>query len=194
MAVVTTTITPALRYFPYSGLPDSYKERSPFPRGELTFVADTEAIALTGAGDNQNLRIRCTLPQGFAYVLADLAFDVFAAVAGDANNFPVNATAFIVDSSVAGQDRTYRTDFSMISESSSLTPGNLIKTYRPVNQGGKVIRCAPGQTGEMRLDAFNLTANDGAYTLHTFFARFLQYDIEQAHHYQVNSPVPTRTV
>lgn len=191
MAVITTSITPSLKVFPYSGVPELLLDRSDFPRSEIEFKVLNGAIALTGVGDSMFVALACVLPLNYAYTLSDFFLTIHSA-AGATNNFNTALTLFINDD-VLGLVRTY--EIFLPNESTSAMFGATMidtKTY--------CITCFPtqllkGETGgqiELSIQGTNETTNDTAYTL-DFFARFQQFDVNQAQNADVNRQTPVRT-
>lgn len=80
MAIVTTTITPALTLNNWTDT-GGIQPNSMQPIGELLAVSQDESITLSGTGDTQEARWSVALPVNYAYVLKDwsVTIDISAA-------------------------------------------------------------------------------------------------------------------
>lgn len=155
------------------------------PRSEIIYAGENEIVTLGGVGDEQRLDITCDLPQNFSYALAELHADISTA-GGTTNTWDVDAIAFIVDAT--GPDRT-------VNVSMPVTAGGVVddivlprRVYKLENPMKAVLVPPPNSTGAKLGITFNNDVQGAVGALVTFFIRFYQYDIEQAHHYAVNTP------
>ncbi len=191
MAIVRTTITGVPQLFPYSGTGAIMQMQGERPRGEIRFNFDAVAVALTGVGDNQQVFVSLTLPQSYAYTIADAFFALTSEAAGT-NNFPNQGHASFNDrASGSPINQSVPLEFTSAGSVGVTATDNARKTYNvgKVPQGLMVPQ--PGQNPAMFSQYTNTTANDAAYTAKGYF-RFLQFDIDQAYHVLVNSPTPVR--
>jgi len=187
MAVETTTFTPKLIKFGFEGISDAASDTTAVPRQELFYTQSGENILSPPAGDSQSVELTFRLPFGFAYVITDVNFSIFGADAGDWSG---QANGYIANDTPAQAD--------IIAHFGGWTFGS------PVGDGGLVFRTYSFQ--ELPSWVFIPQSNDGALVRFItssnqidggtvglqFVARFLQYDVSQAHHFAVNTPIPTR--
>lgn len=191
MATVTTTITPEQKLIPFSGLADIDRDSENAARAEVVLSADSVVIAASGVGDNQLVLVRTDLPRNFSYVLLDLFINLSVSV-GYTNNFDPNANVFLQDAT-SSQQRTFVLPFPLHAD------GVVPKGSTPLASLDYFMRDTPGAVvspisgSAVRMDTriFNQTSGDGEYNL-TLYARFLQYNIEQAINYKVHNAVPVR--
>lgn len=145
-------------------------------------------IVVAGAGEDQQVKITCTLPRGWAYVFVEATMrltnvdiadwdDCASSEMQDSTSGPVHFIAHM----------TMCNDGS-IAHASTTQP---IKTYHVVNPINKVILCNGDGDGRLRFIIMNTTI-DGAAGQVDCYARFLRFEMNQAHHYAVNTPVSTR--
>ncbi len=189
MAITQTTLTPDPMVFPFLGLGQLGLDRSNVPRSEIVFSGINEIVTLGGVGDEQRLDITCNLPQNFSYALAEFHADISTA-GGTTNSWDVDAIAFLVDATGAGRS---------ISVSMPVTANGVaddIVLPRVVYDIGKVMSAVlvppPNTSGAKLGVTFNNDIQGAVGALVTFYIRFYQYDIEQAHHYSVNTPTLIR--
>jgi len=187
MATVTTTITPTPVPFPYSGLPDVISERTGIPRGEQSFNENGTAITLAGVGDVQQLIVNCNLPPGYAYVFRECnAFNL----ATDATDWDSTAYLGFTDS-LTGGEQSFKIAVEMAS-SGATQFGTRKIINSPIEPFRQVILPANGTSQIQAQLIWTNAVTNGAVGSLFFSCRFLQFDIEQAHHYAVNYPIPTR--
>jgi hypothetical protein len=195
MAEVSTTIPLVNRLRTYTGIgADPNRNDTPVPRGELRCAAHDASIAAVGAGDTQVVFIDCLPPVNFAYVLASVSIAVKPASAAHANNFLNVANGYLANSDSSAL-ATYEDYFALTSPGKSYDAftGGALKVFQPVDLPGTVLlqRNDSDRSARVWFGMENDTANDVAYLL-TFLSRFYVYDLEQAHHYGINTPILTR--
>jgi len=187
MATVTTTLTPDPRLFLYEGMPDAARQSSVAPVGEVEFIVHDESIASVGAGDNQAIDITCECPVNYAYALLDLSASISGVPTGNTNNWSTALTAFVSDSGFA--DRTFEWYLCMDNHGVSTNATNKqFRAYCPQRLPSIVVA---GIQPQLQIQSFNTTAADSGYNLN-LYARFLQFNVNQQHHFEVNTPIPTR--
>lgn len=192
MATVTTNPVPVITYHPYAGVPDILAELSSIPRGHIDVSVEQGAIALSGAGDNQLVVLSVSLPANFAYALVNLSMSIRANSGSLLVDF--NDDASFRWENGSGTARTIVDDVAMtangVSTMASAPLGLKIWSHgalpnyvmSPANSSAQV-----GFTAHV----FNPNVEDQAY-LFNFYAKFLQFDIEQTLHYAPNAPIPVR--
>lgn len=187
MATVTTTIVPAPDVFPYSGMPDVYREKTGIPRGEISFDGQSVDVTIATGGDVQKLVIECILPQGYSYVLREMFLSY---AASDADEWADDGWAGLQDSETNSLRKTLM-PFALTS-----------KGFLPINTPRKVwtpewlprqvvYPIIPQEGAKLEIILANAVI-DGAAGFISFNVRFLQFDVEQANNYALNYPIPTR--
>ncbi len=189
MAIVRTTITPAAQLFSYSGL-NLNQANDYSPRGEVRFNFDGEAIALTGAGDNQQVFVDLRLPFNFAYIMSD-GFVALDGPDASVNNFGLVAHASFNNAAGGTITQSIPLQWTSAGDVVITTAAKERKTYVNTLAATGVLVPEPGDQNALFWQITNGTANDAAYAAKGYF-RFLQFDISQAYHFRVNSPVPVR--
>ncbi len=186
MAVATTTFTPSAMVFPYEGLPTLGGDHSQHPFAELRFNILAGTVAVEAGGDSQKIDVQVTLPRNFAYTPMDVHFSIFGADFADWEAF---ADCFWTDGLGTGPNpRTVLAPIPCWNEGVSGT----LRSYRfDFERMGVLKPGGGGSTPQFRVLLVNPVINGSAMTVN-FSARFLQYNIEQAHYFAVNSPTPTR--
>lgn len=189
MALIPTSFNLTPRYFPYSGLSDPARDLSHVPSGEVRFFATSESIPAPGVGNNNQLIVICQCPLNSAYVLIDLSLRI-SAVSGDVE-FDDQMTALLADTGEAAT-RTYAIPIPFDSAGQAANQALEMKIYTaPVIPQVVVVPGSPSAAANLTIGAYNTTVDGDAHVM-TFFARFLRYGIEQAHHYAVSTPQPVR--
>lgn len=184
MSVIAVALTDVKPFPIYWSTPAYYSQlRSPIPGGLIVF-GFTGAIPLLGAGDETNLKLTITLPDGYAYLLRNCRISIES---DDLTN-----TFGVLGS---GQyDRTpnptpQKSKFEM--ESS----GNIIheavtahKIYTPVRSTPKLI-LKPADSMTFRfsdMDSGGSAAGDCSW-----YMEFYVFGLDQVDKWEVNSPIPT---
>ncbi len=142
-------------------------------------------VAATGAGDTSRVIISCVLPQNFSYVMCDTALSLRPISAGT-NNYDNQVNVNVTDSD-GGTDRTWSWRTVLASDGEVINNTLHWKYWRPLNLPTMTILTAPGQQASATLVAMNETANDVAYK-GNLVVRFLAFDVNQVHHWAVNTP------
>lgn len=188
MATITTALAPLPTPVAYIGpAPSQELWQTPIPRGEIDFIEQTAAVTISGAGDNQLLQIQCGIPRGFGYVLMD-AYMTMQNIDVDAWSA---ATRFRILDSAATP--TWRVN-QRFEAGSVINTGTLFfhRTWQLVAPAWqKVIICDKGDDGQLLVQVMNLTLDQAAGSV-DFLARFLQFDLNQAYRWSVNTPFPVR--
>lgn len=191
MAITKSTFTPDPVIIPWTTVADPAQTIA--PRAEVVFPVNGETITAGGAGNEQQARIICNLPQNFAYALMDINMGIFLAAAGTCNwDAQVGALMRPLDP----QDERIWLE----GNSTAVLNGDWISTGTLTE--GRVYcfnrECFPkqilksgAQATQLTIIAQNMTQNDAAAYCYGFI-RFLMYDINQAQHWQSNAPTLTR--
>lgn len=184
MAVATTAFTPAAELFGLTNIPESlYRDRANIPRQELEFNILNGTVDAEAGGDSQFITISCVLPVGFVYAWVGCNLGVTGSTVGD--DFNKVAQAIFRDG-VADANTKYR--LWVPSELAVSTPNNTfqILSYVWRDLPNRILIPA-NDTGLLQVTLNNPVIDGSAATVQ-FSARFLVFDIVQAHHYLVSTP------
>lgn len=188
MATTTTNLTPAAELFGFTGLPGALQERSAVPRQEVIFNIIDGDITVAAGGADQDLSITCNLPVNFSYALMEVHLAINGADAADWGN---SALAIWTDGDAT--DRTIACLFEGTSKgvagTSSSSFGALSRQYTFADKPTVIL--LPANEPKLVLKVANSTIDGAAMNTH-FMARMLMFDIDQAHHWEVNTPMPIR--
>lgn len=184
MADIDTTFTLAPEIFPFSGVPTE-SSGIPVPLREYRFTLLAGAIALTGVGENQNVVAAMTLPTAYAYSMQDLHVQLVPVDVADANNMPQSCLGTFRDGG------TTRVHMELHNKAMVIGGGGAQqRVYAPVDMPKVVLLPGtPDDSVSFLVLVYNTTANTHAYTMGVY-ARFLQYTLDQARHWAVNTPSP----
>lgn len=185
MAIITTTLNRNAEVVPFTGLSQRGLDRSAVPRADVVYNGLNLAVPAPGAGNSSNLVIRCDLPNNFAYSIAEAHILLFSSTG--------NTWAALGSLAINNADpTTSQISMEVLSNGVSDAAGFSRQVWMPIGLSNTLIRSAPDASGpniQFILDNPNL--NHVAATC-SFFVRVYQYDIEQAHHYAVNTPTLIR--
>lgn len=187
MATITTSFTPEGLTFPYIGIGvDPAQFITMIPSAEVMFQITSGAVTLSGVGDDQKINIDCALPRSFAWALVESSLILKSVDAGD---WDLNCRSWLVD---ATTNPVYNTPIEYVSE--GLAHDTTLQeslTYTVRNLPTKIIVPHSTLDANFHVQLHNITLNDAAGVM-TFSARFLRYDLNQAHYFAVNTPLLTR--
>lgn len=190
MGTTTVVLTPEVSINQWSGVDANVRAASQVPRGEVRFTLINGVIPAPAAGNDGVVTIDCQFPQNFAYVFGEMTLKIDSLL----NNLWQNHGQILMLSSSPRATAAQQTFNTIQSPGSYMqlegrsgekiwTPvGNSQLTYKADRNGANVSMSV--QIGNPTEDHEAATAN--------FFARFFIYDLEQANHYQVNSPTLVR--
>lgn len=189
MAVVTTNIVPTQLQFPFSGFREPRAEVTSDARAEILAFVAGGSITLSGVGDTQRLIVTIDLPLNFAYVITDYVMELVG-TAGDVFGFAAQGQAQLLNAvAAATQNIPVGVTSDGIAENAVTVDS---RNYRLASKwSGVLLPSTSSDRIRMQLVMANPTTNQGAYTIN-LSARFLKYDISQAHDLRVNTPIPTR--
>lgn len=187
MADILTTITVPGREFPYiNPYGEPVQWQTPIPRSEIVFNVVNSAITLSGSGDTQRVLINCFLPTTYAYVLVSAGFVIEGALASQWSD---NAYVNIADGTSNGT-LTWKKYLQAPSLLASASVGQGLRAYR-VDPGLSKIIIPLVDAGKLEMISQDLNLNEAAINC-SVFCRFLVFDRNQAQHWSVNTPIPTR--
>lgn len=184
VTVVVTTHTVAIKYFPIIGTGDSWQ--SPVPRANAMFSSGNQTLPVATSGDTQVLRFLCPLPKGFAYVLRTVTVLLWGA---DISEWKTANYA------VFGHNILPFTDLFDL----PMDGGNE-QNVGIVANPGRLFSCrdVPEKTVIaldddycIQVDNMNTTI-DGSAMSCRLVAELLQFDIQQAYSYSINTPISVR--
>lgn len=185
MAVVVTTFTPNPQPFAFTTAPGDLINRTALPRAEIIHAVSAGEIVAAGVGDSQLLNVRIELPQNYTYVCVDVALAITGVDAGDWNAnalFTIGRGDFQQWMSLESPGVTvYGTGAASQIARAYKVPARLPK--------GLVLGAPTGSNSTINVENGNL---NGTAMEVRFYSRFLQYDIDQFHHVEVNTPSLTR--
>lgn len=195
MALTSTTFSPNALLEPYIGpAPTQDLWNTLIPRAAIIFSVVQGAITTGGAGNEQKVIMNCKLPSGFAYAMREFVFFINDNDdAGDVDDWDDQAYLTLRDD-FAGESTSswvYAIGAEKPSVSAHTTVTNLNSAYKPINPLLQKLVIPRAAGGLLQFTSFNLVQDGGAMIVNAF-ARFLQYDLNQAYRAIVNTPVPTR--
>jgi len=188
MATTATIVSPEATPFPYRGMPDIVGQATGVPRGEISFSEPDGDITVAAAAEFQRLDVRCCLPIGYAYVFREMHLSLSGA---DSNDWSLFGHGTFGDAETAGI-RENSMLFEFASRGVIPIETNPRITYSYVNLPKQVVLPVSNAEGPIAILSIINPVADGTLMKFIFSARFLQFDIEQANHYAVNSPLPVR--
>lgn len=183
MAITPTDVTVEPTFFGLTNLPEQVTQRSAIPRQEMFFNSFSDAIDVEAGGDSQLLRYIFNLPIGFAYAVVELYYSVVGTDAGDWGDTAIQS----IRDAVQDADTNYRIHMeSLPSFEVETTAGVCFRSYHFTDLPSRLfLPKAGGSVWQMAVA--NDTINGSAMTAN-ISARFLVYDIAQAHDFEVNTP------
>lgn len=179
-----TNFTPDLKKFAIIGL-SAGQDRSSVPRSELIFTVSSGPILIEAGGSNQEVNITVVLDAGFSYSIQEAYASIKSVDGGDwaANGFVIVNTGALLGTTV-------RIELESELSTAFVDGANTNRGYQWRNFPGNLLM--PSDTGASATFKLGNQSIDGAAATLQFMCRVIQYDIEQAHHYQVNTPILTR--
>ena len=188
MATITTTPTLNERIFPFVGTNEVISRRTDLPRSTVRYSCVDVSIPASGAGNDRAISCSMAMPENFAYALTE----VEALVRGPAGGDIGFETAFSQIELFVGSTRVRRVPLSYkfdqgVQMSSVYRKSNVFRVEPPKEV------FLPDAEGMMFLTFQLMDATiNGPDALFSFNCRFLQFDVNQAHHVAVNTPTLTR--
>lgn len=158
------------------------QDRSRMPRGRIDFANSSSTITAGGA-EGQIWIVSCTLPENYAYVIQEVHSSIAGPIA-DIANWDTTALGGFTDTdniliSFDGVNVAGVTGVTVLLDNRQYTFDMPPKS---------IILADTGPTGTvLTVTHSNRTIGD-AEVAGGFFASFMMYDIEQAHHVLVNTP------
>lgn len=196
MALITTTVAPTPTLLPYTGLTQTVRERNNVGRAEVRFDVAGTTIPATGAGDQQRVFLSCALPRGYAYALLNAT----ARIGGtDSDSWDFNAEAVFQDG--IGANATQEIHHNLqngyravlgATEAPNARAGGFNFIYEIVERVPAVL-WNKNNSDSVRYFADFVTGDTNTSACSFSCAlNFIQYDIEQAYDYRINTPTFVR--
>lgn len=200
MAVTTTTLSVAagtveLVHFPFSGMAEIPRDRSDVPRASLVFSTNYATVPGAGAGNTQRLRVSMPFPLNFSYVITDVNYMIVGDTGGATNNFANVATLNVRQSK--GPDGTFEylqffpMSLAFKAEAAALNAAQNQALLFCLDKAPRQVIIPRDSQDGLVIEHQNATANDQDYSVQ-LYVRVLQYDVEQANNWAVNTPTPVR--
>jgi len=186
MAIVSTSTDCALKSFAFTGLTDPQRDGSQVPRQEI-YVSESGTIAAPGAGNTRQHTFNILLPQNYAYTCVEAS----CRINGSGSDWARDQDGLWTDGE-PGTPRKTVIPVVMIAQQgmAAAAPGTIMTwTLREVPK--QVLVPISGSSCLFVTRAYDNTDNGGSSSF-DFYARFLMYDISQAHHFEVNTPTLMR--
>lgn len=220
MAIITTTFTPTAELFPYTGLTQTVREQANLARAEVKYNVAGGTVPATTGGDNQRVLLDLVLPSGYAYTLLNItariggsdsnfwdynAEAVFQDQAGAAAKTEIHHYLESGNRNTLGGRLRSLTPGVLQTNVGTVTPNGVSIYPGPVPRGTESFnfiyelreripnvifntdQVSPRYFADFMVD----TGNNSACTF-SMHASFIQYDIEQAYDYRINTPVFVR--
>lgn len=193
MAVIDLDITPLPVPVHFAG----YRPGNTFlPRARIDFEVDNVTIAAKIATNETAIRILCTLPQNYAYVMDAVFLSINANGAiGDSDsvtNFQTECRMEI-DPGGSGQASRMVQLFTRGAMSVGSALANSSQTYEPSNLLRQVFFNTQGASPDIDIRLVDFAAAATAAGVVNAHISVYQYDIEQAFFVSVNAPTPVRS-
>ena len=218
MALVITTITPAVWYQPFVGPPQLQRQQSGVARAELVYYINGGSWPASGADNDKQLDITITLPKSYGYVLTDMTAQItrdpgictaqnnalVQVLPDDAATGPGSFWTYL-QAPVFNPPAAYGINATAsLSTNTEYYNSNMVvkdgiddyltkKIYNLNDKPTFLIYPWKNvqETSSVTSSFFDNVDNSGAYTVQ-YQARFLQFDVQQGYDYVLQSPVLTR--
>jgi len=197
MPAELTIDTPLPTIFGFTSLPENFQTESPIPRAELLFASQVNVPVPQVAQDNQVMRFELELPFGFAYVAVELTLNI-SDLGGDFGNSLdwSHAASMIFRDAPSFQGSSFTSDQVGLRNAAQVTGsdpddsvnGTVVYQFLQMPTVVAIAR-EPNALAQVTVSCL---VNNGPEVRSRLFARFLQFDVRQAHHYQVNTPFLVR--
>lgn len=218
MALVITTITPALWYQPFVGPSQLVRQQSGVARAELVYYINGGSWPASGANNDKQLDINITLPKSYGYVLTDMSAQIT-----NTNGYLYsqnNALVQVLPDDAATGPGSFWTYLEAPAfnppAAFGIDPGAALTTTTEKNNSQMIVKDAPDafttkkvyslkdkptfliypwknvqETSSVTSSFFDNIDESPAYTVQ-YQARFLQFDVQQGYDFVLQSPVLTR--
>jgi len=190
MAIVTTQAAPDIQRFAFQGLDEIKRPRSEVPRAEVFYNLIEFEVPQPGAGNTQQLQITCVLPQAFTYAISEIHLRVLQGGAQGQEEGLDSVCRGVFQNAILESEASFQLTFGGVSTGIS---AGVVRLYNFNDDLPKALMLphVPAQPGAIIL-IVNSDIDDGDAWTVEFFMRTLQFDIDQLHYWQVNTPTPIR--
>lgn len=193
MALVTQNITPISRYSPFEGMSEAQRLYSSSPRGLLRFFS-SEAIDAKPVNDDLLVIITGSLPQGFAYVVSAMSWQITVGTASDWHPEVFFRIFNGIPNGEVPNEQVSIFNLDVMAPSTAIVANSLILEYTK----GALREWYPQplvQTQGALGMSFTIRAFNAANTVQSagtqfFNLSFYQYELNQAVRFPLNSPFP----
>ena len=217
MALVITTITPAVWYQPFVGPPQLQRQQSGVARAELVYYINGGSWPAPGANNDKQLDTTITLPKSYGYVLTDMTAQItdsagycsaqnnalVQVLPDDAATGPGSFWTYL-QAPVFNPPVSYGAGQTTLNSAASWYDSNMVVKDAPDTLLSKKVYNLNDkptfliypwknvqETSSVTSSFFDNVDNSLAYTIQ-YQARFLQFDVQQGYDYVLQSPVLTR--
>jgi len=189
MAVVTDTFVPIISRTVFLKPRDMVRELTPIPRALLNFTVAAAAVSAKPLNDTYHSSVSIVLPFQFAYRLVELTQSIRQDTANDYADTAylqvVNGIRRIPQGVIIDFPWSIASSFTTVSlEMNVVVPQHGNKAPRGILQS-----ILPRISPVVTFISHNVTAAAAAAGNLSFFASFLEYDLEQVERYPVHYPV-----
>lgn len=184
MATTSTTFTVAEARFGFISEIVNISE-SPIPKAEIIYAITGGTVTAAAAGEDQEMIIFCPLRQGYAYVLTEMEMLFREAEAGDIGDWDASMTATTTNGAWVAANRF---DGGIAVNNSTSLQDRTFKCAQPTQ---KIIIPTGPAAANLFIRGWNTSIDGGPMTVN-FLARFLEFDLQQAHHWAIQSQFPVR--
>ena len=195
MAIVDTIPTLAISRQPFEKPPQEQTMWSPIPRGMVHFALDGAVLDAKPVNDDQHLRISGVLPSGFAYQFLQIGMTIEQDVAASWQSRPIMRIVNWTPDASAGLHLVFVLEDSF--EFADASAVSAVTVLRGLGEAGShptahQIIFQPGRGAiSFSFLAVNETDPAGAAGTVDFLASFLEYDLNQAVRFGLQTPLPT---
>jgi len=190
MAIEVTTRNPQAQPFGFTGFDETRTKGADIARAELIYSELGVNVPQPVGLDQQQVNIRVSLRTGFTYVLLDYAVSITTTGGDLIEDWPNTGDYVYQPTDLPGAK--FRFDGEMKADGVTIQNATQSKKdYRALNKPSFVMIPAVGANALLSVTLTN-KAEQGPLATLAYFFRFLQYDVDQAHHWAVNTPTFVR--
>ncbi len=194
MAVVTQVIAPARSYSPFEGMSEAQRLASAVPRGLIRF--DTvvgQTITAKPINDSYDLQVTCSLPDGFAYILSGLSFQVAVDTISDYDDTCQGRIFNGLPTAAPGGAEHAIFDMTEVASTVALRPMRILSYGRGTLATWfhhPFTRNLAGTGLSFLINYHNSAAPAAATGLVSFHLSIYQYELNQLVRFPLNYPTP----
>ncbi len=188
MTDVTTAVTPTpvVQIFAVPGGTQPY---SIVPRATVTFFSSSVVPAKLAADNNQSL-FTLNLPQNFVYRLAECRAWANTTTSGQLNDWE-DVQSCLLSGGIGGSLQFGLAAGNAYANTFVSVTNHTQKFFEPsMSLPDALVASTSSVTGKLEIRWLDVSSDSTAITNHFIWAKFLQYDVDQATKYPVHTPVP----